>query len=204
MIFLISLLNSMAFMVQKLVLWEWFNRAVFISLFAAFFSGFFVTYLNDFQIRFLLWCFLALILSLPWLLKTISFFKKQGFYVFSFLMGFCAGGTGLGGGMILAPYLYESNKIPVKNIPALISCIMFFVSSSSLIGQITHLGVSFIYAPLWQMCFFVLFIPSLIGLCFGYIANVRQHNIKWRRWFLRFMAGSMFLKLTWELFDMVF
>lgn len=204
LIFVISALNSLSFIFQKLVLWEWVIRGAVMALCFAFVSGFFVTYLSDSQIRFVLWLFLALILSLPWLLKRFSFLDQKGLYIFSTLMGICSGGTGLGGGMILSPYLYESGKIPVQNIPAVVSCIMFFVSSFAILGQMSQGGLFFIEVPLWRFSFFVLFIPAVIGLCFGYMVNIRQKNIKWRRWFLRFIAAIMFIKLTGELVRMVF
>ena len=200
LIFVISLFNSLSFILQKLVLWPWFVRGVVFAFCLSFFSGFFVTYLSSFQIRFVLWLFLGLIVSLPWLLKKIPILYDKGIYIFSSLMGICSGLTGLGGGMILSPYLYESYRIPVQNIPAVVSCIMFFVSSFSLIGQISRIGFSFGNTSHWWFCFFLLLIPSFFGLGFGYFVNIRQKNIKWRRLFLRVIVAAMFLKLTVELY----
>jgi len=199
LIFVISLFNSLSFIVQKLVLWIWFARGAVCALCLSFFSGFFVTYLSPFQIRFVLWLFLGLIAGLPWFLKQIPVLYDKGIYIFSSLMGICSGFTGLGGGMILGPYLYESHRMPVKNIPAVVSCIMFFVSSFSLIGQVSRIGFSFGNSSHWWFCFFLLLIPSFFGLGFGYFVNIRQQNIKWRRLFLRIIAAVMFLKLTLEL-----
>ncbi len=199
LIFVISSLNSLAFILQQLVLWPWLARGAVCALGSSFLSGFFVTYLSPFQIRFILWLFLGLIVSLPWLLRKTPFLNNNGIYIFSSLMGICSGSTGLGGGMILSPYLYESQKMPAQNIPAVVSCIMFFVSSFALIGQISRMGLSFVSSPQWQFCFFLLLIPSLIGLGLGYFANIRQKNIKRRRVVLRFIAIIMLLKLTAEL-----
>lgn len=204
LIFVISLLNSLSFIFQKLVLWPWFIRGVFSGLCFSFISGFFVTYLNPLQIRFLLWLFLAFILSLPWVLKKFSVLQSKGIYIFSSLMGICSGFTGLGGGMILSPFLHESGRMPAQNIPAVVSSIMFFVSSFSLIGQMSRTGFSFGYSSHWWLCFFLLFIPSCIGLCLGYFANIRQKNIRWRRLFLRFAVAIMFCKLTLEMATFVF
>ena len=204
LIFVISFLNSLSFIFQKLVLWPWFIRGAGSALCFSFVSGFFVTYLNPLQIRFVLWLFLVLILSLPWLIKKVPILKSKGIYIFSSLMGICSGGTGLGGGMILSPFLYESRSMPVQNIPAVVSCIMFVVSSLALLGQISRLGFSFIFAPAWQSCFFLLFIPSLAGLGLGWFANIRQKNIKWRRLFLRMAVTIMFLKLTAEIINLIF
>ena len=200
LIFIISLINSLSFIFQKLVLWPCFFRGLTGSLSFAFISGFFVAYLSPWQIRFILWLFLALILSLPWLLKKAPvFLYNQGLYIFSSLMGICSGGTGLGGGMILSPYLHESRKIPAQNIPAVVSCIMFFVSSFSLLGQMSRPGFVFASSGPWWFCFFLLFIPSLVGLCFGYFFNIRQKNIHWRRLILRGAVALMFCKMTIEL-----
>ena len=200
LIFVISFLNTVSFIFQKLVLWPWVIRGVTSALCFSFLAGFFVTYLSPLQIRYVLWLFLAFILSLPWILKKIPILHEKGIYVFSSLMGVCSGFTGLGGGIILSPFLYESQKIPVQNIPAVISSIMFFVSSFSLMGQMSRMGFSLGGSSHWWFYFFILFFPSLVGLCFGYFVNVRQKNINWRRLFLRLVLAVMFFKLTVEIF----
>ena len=204
LIFVVSLINSLSFIFQRLVLWRWFIRGVLTALCFSFASGFFVTYLSSLQIRFVLWFFLGLILGLPWLLKTIPALRNQGIYVFSSLMGICSGGTGLGGGIILSPYFHESEKIPVQNIPAVVSCIMFFVSSFALLGQISRKGISFGDSSHWWFCFTLLFVPSVVGMGLGYLVNIRQKNIRWRRLCLRFTVAFMFFKLTVELVRAVF
>ena len=204
LIFVISLLNSLSFILQKLVLWPWFIRGSGSALCFSFVSGFFVTYLSPLQIRFVLWLFLSLILILPWLLKKVPVLKSKGIYIFSSLMGICSGGTGLGGGLILSPFLHESRSMPVQNIPAVVSCIMFVASSFALLGQISQKGFSFLFAPAWQSCFFLLLIPSLAGLCLGWFTNIRQKNIKWRKFFLRIAVLVMFSKMTIEIMSFIF
>ena len=199
LIFVVSFLNSLAFIFQKLVLWTWFVRGAVSALCFAFISGFFVTYLSPLQIRFVLWVFLAIILSLPWLLQRVPVLHRKGIYIFSSLMGICSGFTGLGGGMILSPFLYESYRMPVQNIPAVVSSIMFIVSSFSLMGQISRIGFFGGQTPHWWFCFFVLLLPSFIGLGLGYFVNIRQRNIKWRRFILRIVVAVMFFKLTLEM-----
>ena len=197
----ISFINSIAFILQKLVLWGWFVKASFLSLSFAFLSGGIVSYLSSFQIRFILWLFLLIILLLPWLLSYIPLLKKKGFYLFSSLMGICSGLTGLGGGMILSPFLHESEMIPPKNIPALVSCIMFFVSGFSLLGQFSQTELFF--ASFSKNLFFyyiLLLIPSFVGLFIGYFVNVQQKDIKLRRLLLRLAVVAVFLKMTIEIF----
>ena len=144
LIFALSLINSLSFIFQKLVLWPVLFRGLFVSLLFSFLSGFVVVYLSFFQIRFILWLFLLLLLVLPFLAQKMdSLFSDFWFFVFSSLMGMCSGLTGLGGGMILGPYFYESRKIPLSNIPAVVSCMMLPVSLFSLFGQISHGGFSF-------------------------------------------------------------
>ena len=201
LIFVVSFLNSLAFIFQKLVLWPWFVRGAVSALCFSFISGFFVTYLSPLQIRFVLWLFLALILSLPWLLHHAPVLHRKGIYIFSSLMGICSGFTGLGGGMILSPFLYESQRMPVQNIPAVVSSIMFVVSSFSLMGQMSRVGFFWGNPPHWWFCFFVLLLPSFIGLGLGYFVNIRQRNIKWRRFVLRMVVAVMFFKQTLEVFS---
>ena len=198
LIFTISLINSLSFILQKLVLWPWFIKGVISSLCFAFLSGFLVTYLRPFQIRFILWLFLAVILALPWLLIKIPVLNKKGIYIFSSLMGICSGGTGLGGGMILSPFFHESGAMPAKNIPAVVSCIMLFVSLFSLLGQVSRIGFDFMNFS-WSS-FFTLLIPSVFGLFMGYWANIKQKNLKLRKLFLRTAVLIMFCKLTAELY----
>ena len=110
----------------------------------------------------------------------------------------------MGGGIILSPYFHESEKIPVQNIPAVVSCIMFFVSSFALLGQISRKGISFGDNSHWWFCFTLLFVPSVVGMGLGYLVNIRQKNIRWRRFCLRFTVAFMFFKLTVELVRAVF
>ena len=199
LIFTISFINTVSFSIQKLILWNWLIKASVLALSFAFFSGAFVSHLSSFHIRFILWFFLAVILALPFL-SHVSFLKRKGFYLFSSFMGICSGLTGLGGGMILSPYLHESNIIPLKNIPALVSCIMFFVSGFSLLGQFSQIGFSVINSSTALFTYFLLLAPSFIGLLIGYFVNVKQTDIKVRRLLLRTAVAFIFFKMTLELF----
>ena len=115
-------------------------------------------------------------------------------------MGICSGLTGLGGGMILSPFLHESESIPAKNIPALVSCIMLFVSSFSLLGQFSQNSLFFISSSDSIFFYFLLLIPSFIGLFIGYFVNIKQKDINLRKLFLRVAVAIVFLKMTAELF----
>ena len=197
----ISFVNSLSFALQKLVLWNRLIKAGLLALSFAFLSGIFVSHLNSLQIRFILWLFLAIIFSLPWLLTHKPVLKnRKGFYLFSSLMGVCSSLTGLGGGMILSPFLHESEHIPAKNIPALVSCIMLFVSSFSLLGQFSQTGLVFAESSDGLFIYLLLLLPAFAGLLIGYVANVKQKNIKLRRLLLRIAVTVIFLKMTIELF----
>ena len=116
-------------------------------------------------------------------------------------MGICSGLTGLGGGMILSLFLHESELIPPKNIPALVSCIMFFVSGFSLLGQFSQTEIFFeSFSENLFFYYFLLLIPSFVGLFIGYFVNVKQKNIKLRRFLLRVAVAGVFLKMTIEIF----
>ena len=204
LIFIISLVNLLSFTFQKLILWSWFIRCVFIALASSFASGFFVTFFHVLQIRFILWLFLALILMLPFLLKRKgSFLKEKGIYIFGSLMGICSGFTGLGGGMILSPFLHESKIVPTKNISALVASVMFFVSTFALLGQLSQINFLVNSSSLW-FTFFLLLVPSLFGLIFGYYVNIKQKKQIWRRLLLRALVLLMFLHLSLELMGSVF
>lgn len=196
----ISFINVIAFFFERLILWSWVFRGLIGALSFAFLSGAFLNFLTSFQIRFILWFFLLLILLLQWGLRRSAFLKMKGFYFFSSLMGVCSGFTGLGGGMILSPFLHESQIIPAKSIPAVSACIMSCVGLFALFGQISQKGLSFIESPdiFWSI-YLSLFLPSVLGLFFGHIVNLKQKNILWRRWILRIAVLLMFLKMTFEL-----
>ena len=165
----------------------------------SFLSGFFLTYLNSFQIRFTLWVFLALVVCLPILIEKVPFLREKGLFIFSSFMGGCAGLTGMGGGIVLSSFFHESGKIPTKNIPAVVSVILFFISAFSLLGQTSRLGWLFVFSEIREFYFFLLFISSFLGLFAGYLFNLRQKDVFWRKVFLRGSVGLMFLSLTTEL-----
>ena len=193
-----SLTSSLAFILQRLVLWAWVLQGVCYAVSFAFVSGFFITYLPPFLIRFILWLFLAFILNLSWILKRVPTLQNKGFSVFSSLTGLCAGLTGLGGGVILGSFLHESQKMPVQNIPAVIACIMLFSSFFGFIGQVSRIGFSFENLVLFY--FLLLFIPAFMGMGLGYFMNIKQKNPLLRRIFLRAIVALMFAKLTMELY----
>ena len=223
-IWTISLLNCVAFWLQKLVLWKWVLRALPVGLFFAFFAGVLVSYLNDFSIRFLLWLFLILIFFLPLLLNpkvSVSIFKlwdrlslkkpaknpaklellarikHKAFYFFSALMGTCSGLTGLGGGIILSPFLHESELVSPKHIPAITSWIMFFISCAGLLGQISQTEV--LYSPEIVFVYISLCLPSFAGLFCGYFFNLKQENKQLRKKILRALIFIMLIKMSLEL-----
>ena len=203
-IWTISLLNCVAFWLQKLVLWKWVLRALPVGLFFAFFAGVLVSYLSEFSIRFLLWLFLILIFFLPLLLnssvekpKLLARVKHKAFYFFSALMGTCSGLTGLGGGIILSPFLHESELVSPKHIPAITSWIMFFISCAGLLGQISQTEV--LYSPEIVFVYISLCLPSFAGLFCGYFFNLKQENKQLRKKILRALIFIMLIKMSLEL-----
>ena len=209
LIFLMSVINSLFFIAQRLVLWTWVLPIAAAGLVFSFGSSFFVASLGPGQVRFLLWLFLAVILALPFLLKKSAFLRAKGVYVFGSLMGLCSGLTGLGGGMIASPYLHESKRVPVRNISAVVCLSMFFTSFFAVLGQILAgqtgaarmAGGNFLFdtSPHWRFCLFLLLGASVMGLMIGYAANARCQSSKRRRWILRSAIAVMFLKMSWEL-----
>ena len=240
-IWTVSVLNCLAFWLQKLVLWKWVIRALPVGLFFAFFSGVLVSYLSEFSIRFFLWLFLIMIFFLPLLLKhsvsvyififntwglalkkvlekketlslkpgvvkhdepeLLSRIKLKAFYFFSALMGACSGLTGLGGGIILSPFLHESELVSPKYIPAITSWIMFFISSAGILGQISQ--TDFFYSSEILFVYISLCLPSFLGLFCGYFFNLKQENKQLRKKILRFLVFIMFMKMSFELLSLL-
>lgn len=116
-------------------------------------------------------------------------------------MGLCSGLTGLGGGLILSPYFCETKLIPEKHIPALVSSLMFCISFVSILGQVSHVGLSFVFtnSSYWWLCFFLLFIPAFLGLIVGHFYNVKTLPDQLRRNVLRRLIQIMFVCLSIEL-----
>ena len=71
--FLISLINSLVFQYQKLILWSWIIKALIFIITSAFFAGFCIGFLTNFQIRYLLWSFFLFILLFPFILELLKF-----------------------------------------------------------------------------------------------------------------------------------
>ena len=120
--------------------------------------------------------------------------------MFSALAGACSGLTGLGGGVILSPFFHESNFIPSKNIPAVMSCLLFCVSISSLIGQMSQ--KAFILtssSELLLVCAQML--PGyLLGAAAGYVVNIKQTDFQLRKKIVRILVFVMFIKMSAEVF----
>ena len=200
MIVIISFINGVSFFFQRLILWEWVFKSLLILSVFSFLAGFFIAFLSPFQIRLILWLFFLLILCLPYLFALTPFIKNRGFYLFSALAGACSGLTGLGGGVILSPFFHESNLIPSKNIPAIMSCLLFCVSISSLIGQMSQ--KAFILtssSELLLVCAQML--PGyLLGAVAGYVVNIKQTDFLLRKKVVRILVFVMFIKMSAEIF----
>ena len=72
MAFFISFINSLVFEFQKLILWSWIFKSLFFVIISAFLAGFCISFLSPFQIRFILWSFLLLILLFPFILQDLK------------------------------------------------------------------------------------------------------------------------------------
>lgn len=200
LIFVMSIVNTLAFIYQKLVLWSWVYVIAMMSLSFSFISSLLVSFVSDFWIRFFLWAFLFLMLLLPWLLKQITFLTSQkGVWIFSSLMGLCVGMTGLGGGFIISPYLHESHHIPQKNISAVVCVSMFFTCTLALLGQLHHLPSFFQGGEFWWFCYLLLLIPSIIGLFVGYFLNQKEQSSLRRKLLLRSIIAIMFVSVSAEM-----
>ncbi len=200
-ILVMSVINTLSFLYQKLILWSWVYPIVFTGLIISFLSSFVVSFMTDDRIRFVLWGFLVFMLVLPFFVKKIMWLKtRECVYAFGSLMGLCVGLTGLGGGFIISPYLHESKQMPSKNVSAVVCCSMFFVSLFALFGQIQGSEFPFKNSSFWWSCYFLLLIPSIFGLFIGYFLNIKDKSRKRRVVLLRLLVAIMFVKLSVEIF----
>lgn len=72
MVFFLTLSNSLIFLRKNLVAWDWTFSLIVTGGGIAFLSGSLVPGLSDFSIRFLLWCFLLLVVIFPFIVKKLS------------------------------------------------------------------------------------------------------------------------------------
>ena len=201
LIFVMSIINTLSFLYQKLILWSWVYPIVLGGLIFSFLSSFFTSYMTGYMIRLILWIFLFFMILLPFLLEKIIWLKtRKGVYIFGSLMGFCVGLTGLGGGFIISPYLHESKQMPAKNVSAVVCFSMFFTSLFAIFGQIQGTKFPFENNSFWWSCYFILLIPSILGLFIGYFLNIKDKSKRRRSLLLRFLVCIMFVKLSVEIF----
>ena len=218
MSFFISFMNALVFHFQKLILWSFVRKALFFIIISAFFAGFCVGFLSSFQIRFLLWLFFLFVLLFPLFLKPLkgsssvemeelesrkAFSSKRASFWFplcSLLAGVSTGMTGVGGGLILAPFFHESRLMPSKNIPAVLAVIFFFVTGFSLLGQISQKSLSLTGSfDVFTVCLQIL--PGyVLGSFVGYALNKRQEKTSLRKAIVRFLVVAFFVKMTLEVF----
>ena len=200
LIFVMSAVNALSFSYQKLVLWNWVQPIVLVGLVFSFLASFVTVYMTDYMVRFVLWVFLMLMLLLPFFIKRMAWLKRRrGVSVFGSLMGLCVGLTGLGGGFILSPYLHESKQMPSKNVSAVVCVSMFFTSLFAIFGQIQGTGFFLKNGAFWWLCYFILLVPSLLGLFIGYFFNRKDTSKKRRSLLLSLLVAIMFVKLSAEI-----
>lgn len=199
LIFSLTLLNSVIFIYKKLVVWSWAVPLVTIGGGVAFLSGFLVTELSDFSIRFLLWLFLLFIVIFPYIKG--KFFQKRLKFVGGGLMGFSSGLAGIGGGTILSPLLHESTSLPLRKISPSVSLVTLFMSVFALSG---HQWKGFY---LWENLSFqgvfpVLLLLALPGLALGHWFQGKNDR-KRRVFIVRIITVVLFLKLSVELLSLL-
>jgi len=200
LILVMSLLNTLSFIYQKLVLWSWVFSIILSSLGMAFVSSFFTRFMNETELRFILWLFLFFMLALPLLVKRIFWLQtRKGVYAVGSLMGLCVGLTGLGGGFIISPYFHESKLIPTKNVSAVVCVAMFCTSLVAIFSWISGMDFSFSPRPFWWFCYGLLLVASVLGLAVGLYFNLKDQYPIRRRFWLRLLLILMFLQVSGEL-----
>ncbi len=201
LIVVMSIINTLSFLYQKLILWTWVYPIVLTGLVASFLSSLVTSHMTNYTIRFVLWIFLIFMLGLSFFLKRVIWLKtRKGVYAFGSLMGLCVGLTGLGGGFIISPYLHESKQVPSKNVSAVVCISMFFTSLFAIFGQIQGTEFPFKNSSFWWFCYLLLLVPSILGLFIGYFFNIKDKSRKRRSFLLKLLVFVMFLKLSAEIF----
>lgn len=216
LLFFITGSNSLIFFFNKLMAWDWIWPLVFVGVLFAFLGGSLISSLSDFQVRFLLWCFLGFIVIVPFI-KT-GLLKKQGsiglrcrsmdknpkisdqigIKIFSgSLMGLCSGLSGLGGSLILSPLLHESKALPFKRIAPSVSVVTWFFAVFAISGQQWR-GFSIWDQDLFRQAFPILLVSAFVGLTVGHIFH-KSDDRKRRLLIIRILITALFLKVSVEL-----
>lgn len=196
-VFPINIVNSLVFSIQRLVLWSWCIPIILSGFTVSFALSLFMTFLSPFQVRFILWMLLGSLPLLLFLTKRQTFLKRNLPWISGLFMGACSGLTGLGGGILLGPLLYESRKVSTRHIAPIISVSTLFISFFALLGQ--DKGASLLSnSSHWRLCCLILLISSCFGLVFGHLLNKKQHS-GLRRLLVRGLTFLMYCIVTGEL-----
>lgn len=202
MVFFLTLSNSLIFLKKNLVAWDWVLFLILTGGGVAFFAGYLISELSDFFIRFLLWCFLLLVVIFPFIAGKLfsdqhaNQRQKKRFKIFGgALMGLCSGLTGVGGGIILSPALHESGLLSLKKISPSLSFVTLFLSVFAFLGQLSQ-GIS-LHASM-KIVFFNLLLFAVLGLILGHFFHKRD-NKKKRIFIVRSVIAALFLKVSIEL-----
>lgn len=201
LVFLLNLVNTFLFVFQKMVIWTWVIPIVLTGFLTSFLFSFFATSLSPFQLRFLLWLFLAILPLVFYLLKKFPPIKKNLPWLSGLLMGTCSGLTGLGGGILLSPLLHESRSLPTQKITPVISVATLLISFFALLGQEKGAGFSS-NSSYWWICCFVLLAFAGVGLSFGHLLNKKPYSST-RRLLVRLLTLFVFCIVTIELWLML-
>lgn len=206
LVFCLTLSNSLIFLRKNLVAWDWTIYLIAIGGGVAFFAGSLVPELSNFFLRFLLWCFLFLVVFFPFIAKKLSYKMTAKnklsslipiwFKIFGgALMGLCSGLTGVGGGIILSPLLHESSVLSLKKISPSLSFATLFMSVFALLGQLSK-GISLNVSM--KSVFPNLLLFAVLGLALGHFFHGRDKRRK-RIFIVRTVTVILFLKVSMEL-----
>ena len=193
-----ALINSIVFISRKMVVWSLFKKVASVGAGVSFSASLLISQIPPFQVRFILWIFLAAILTFPFIIRRSPWILKKLPFISGALMGLCSGFTGLGGGIILSPLFHESRQVPVSKIPGTVCLITLPISFFSLLAQFIGSDFPSSTSPHWWLAFAVLLSSSLLGVAIGH--NVKYKPSRAPRYFVRGFIALLFLKVTGELF----
>ena len=173
-VFLANMVNVLVFSWQNLLRWSWLKPLAASSLISACLCGFFVSALSSLQMRFILFTCLLLACCFTLLRPALKKLGASLFYLAGLLTGACSGLTGLGGGLILSPFLHESDSVPVREIAGLVAACSLVSSCFSLLGLSLEGSLLLFHSSSWTQDFLYISLPAGLGIFLGHLLNIRK------------------------------
>ena len=194
----INFVNVILFAYQKLIPFSLLPSCLLTALPTAALCGFMLGDISNTHLRFILLGFIFL----SWVLIFIptAWFQAAGKnlnYLAGLLAGSCSGLTGLGGGLILSPFLHESSMLEVRKRVGLITSISLCNSLFSLLGIEMRSSLLLVFSENTSVLQ-ILIAGGFVGLVLGHFFNIRE-KASLRKWAVRAIIALVFICILVDL-----